>query len=552
MKIKKITPFLLSFLLTTGCSAVNPSSPTGQKSSNELLFSSPQRPANSGKSSQDSASSSPLTAAPSAAPPLAGAPASGGVANTAPAINIPATQPSPESSLNQDNFFKNYGVNPFVDTNQDHLSTFSIDVDTASYTWMRKSIENGYLPNKDSVRTEEYINYFDYNYPKPEKGTFSINMEMAPSLFGDKEAKLLRIGIQGKDVEIKDRKNAILTFVIDVSGSMNMENRLGLVKQSLEILLGQLRQGDKVGIVIYGTDAKVLLEPKSLDQEGEIINAIRALEPSGSTNAEAGLKLGYQIAEKYFQSGAINRVILCSDGVANVGQTGPDSILTEIKKQSESGINLSTIGFGMGNYNDTLMEQLANNGDGNYYYVDDLAESRRVFVENLTGTLQVIAKDTKIQVDFNKEVVKEYRLLGYENRDIADTDFRNDQKDAGEVGAGHSVTALYEIKLRDNADGKVAETMLRYKDVDNLNSVMEINKSFSLTEGKNNFSETSNSFQLATLVAEYAEILKQSIWAKDGSLENVFKQTQELNSELKDQKKVKEFISLLEKAKQLK
>jgi Ca-activated chloride channel family protein len=275
------------------------------------------------------------------------------------------------------------------------------------------------------------------------------------------------------------------------------------------------------------------------------LKAINNLKPEGSTNTEAGLLLGYKQAEKYFQSNSINRVILCSDGVANVGTTGPDQILEKIKKESESGITLSTIGFGMGNYNDTLMEQLANKGDGNYYYVDTLKEAERAFRENIIGTLQILAKDSKVQVKFNPEIVSEYRLIGYENRDIRDEDFKNDSVDAGDLGVGHSSTALYELKLKDNvSSGNLADISLRYKDIDNLNTVLEISKNISLENNKT-FENASDSFKLSNLVMEYAENLRKSPYIKSNYKE-IADELVKLK-EYENDSKVKELIDLVNK-----
>ncbi len=285
-----------------------------------------------------------------------------------------------------------------------------------------------------------------------------------PRLSNRDGSYIVRFGIQGYQVSEEDRKPASLTFVIDISGSMEMENRLGLVKQSLQLLVDRLRPSDTVAIVVYGSDAYVVLNPTSGEDRNRILEAIYSLHTEGATNAEAGLRLGYQLAYQAFRPGAINRVILCSDGVANVGVTGPDAILEEIRGYTETGITLTTVGFGMGNFNDVLMEQLADKGDGNYAYVDTLDEARRLFVDNLTSTLQVIAKDAKVQVDFNKEVVARYRLIGYENRAVADQDFRNDTVDAGEIGAGHHVTALYAVILNPGAQGRLATVQLRWQD----------------------------------------------------------------------------------------
>ena len=417
-------------------------------------------------------------------------------------------------------FFKHYGVNPFIDTEDDHLSTFAIDVDTASYTVARKFVQDGNVPDPDSVRVEEFVNYFDYGYEPPEEGAFEIHVEGSPSPFGGDKHWLLRIGLQGKTVSDEARKDATLIFAIDVSGSMAREDRLELVKRSLRLLVDELRPADEVGIVIYGDLGSVLLEPTDGGEKSSIMNAIDRLSPGGSTYVEDGLKMAYSMAATRVQHGRVTRVLLLSDGVGNVGRTGADSILEQIREHVDEGVTLTTVGFGMGNYNDILMEQLANDGDGAYHYVDSLTEARRVFVDNLVGTLQNIARDTKVQVEFDPEVVRSYRLLGYENRDVKDEDFRDDTVDAGEVGAGHSVTALYEIKLHEEADGSLAKVFVRYDDPDS-GEVSEIEHGFDSADLVSDFEEASAGFQLSAVVAEYAEILRDSYWAREGSLEAV-------------------------------
>ncbi|MCY4403157.1 MAG: von Willebrand factor type A domain-containing protein [Candidatus Poribacteria bacterium] len=431
--------------------------------------------------------------------------------------NVPPLNP-PNGAAYDDVFYKSHGTNPFIDTEDDNFSTFAMDVDTASYSVMRRYLRDGNLPPTAAVRVEEYINSFDYNYTPPTEEAFAVHLEGAPSRFGEgKRLQLLRIGIQGRVIPETDRKDAILTFVVDISGSMNMENRLGLVKRALTLLVDQLRPTDKVGIVVYGSNARVVLPHTGLENRDYILEAINQLRPDGSTNAEEGLRTGYILALKNSKSDCINRIILCSDGVANVGRTGPEDILKEIGNYVKEGVTLTTVGFGMGNYNDVLMEQLANKGNGSYAYVDTIKEAKRIFIENLTGTLQVIAKDAKIQVEFNPATVSRFRLLGYENRSLAHEDFRKDDVDAGEVGSGHSVTALYEIKLHENAEGKLATVFLRHEDPD-TQKVTEVNETISTDELKSTFVEASPEFQLVASVAELAEILRESYWAKQGSL----------------------------------
>ncbi len=444
-------------------------------------------------------------------------------------------------------FFKHYGVNPFIDTEDDRLSTFAMDVDTASYAVARRFIMDGYLPEPEAVRVEEFVNYFDHGYESPEEEAFAIHIEGSPSPFGGPNHLLMRVGLKGKIIPADERKDASLIFVIDVSGSMNRGDRLGLVKRSLELLVGQLRPQDKVGIVIYGSRGHVLLEPTAGSNTETIMGAINALRSEGSTNAAEGLELGYRMAEGELHPDRITRVMLLSDGVANVGDTGPDSILKLIKNQVEEGVTLSTVGFGMGNYNDILMEQLANDGNGAYAYVDTLKEAQRIFVENLTGTLQVIALDSKVQVDFNPDVVSRYRLLGYENRRVDDKDFRNDQVDAGEVGAGHSVTALYEVKLREDAQGEMAKVFIRYEDPDSRN-VTELSRAFNTDQLADSFEQSAPTFRLAAVAAELAEILRESYWAQDGSLETLTQTAEDVRQLFPEDADVVELVGLVEQA----
>jgi Ca-activated chloride channel family protein len=463
--------------------------------------------------------------------------------------NAPSTwiQPTPAPL---DNYFKDYGLNPYEDPREDHLSTFSLDVDTASYSVARRYVMDGNLPPADSVRVEEFVNYFDAGYPSPSDIAFGIYADGAPSPFQRDGSYIVRFGIQGYQVSEEDRKPASLTFVIDISGSMEMENRLGLVKQSLQILVDRLRPSDTVAIVVYGSDAYVVLNPTSGEDRNRILEAIYSLHTDGATNAEAGLRLGYQLAYQAFRPGAINRVILCSDGVANVGVTGPDAILEEIRGYTETGITLTTVGFGMGNFNDVLMEQLADKGDGNYAYIDTLDEARRLFVDNLTSTLQVIAKDAKVQVDFNKEVVSRYRLIGYENRAVADQDFRNDTVDAGEIGAGHHVTALYAVILNPGAQGRLATVQLRWQDPQSQD-VREINGNFNTWDLSPTFDSATPRYQLAVVVAQYAELLRLSPWSAGSSIGQVLQYAVHLSGMLPTDPDMSEFVTLVSRASQI-
>ena len=444
-------------------------------------------------------------------------------------------------------FFRHYGVNPFIDTEDDHLSTFAMDVDTASYTVARRFVVDGNLPDPDSVRVEEFINYFDYGYEPPSDDAFAIHMEGSSSPFGGENHWLMRVGLQGKEIANEDRKDATLIFTIDVSGSMAREDRLGLVKRSLRLLVDELRPTDEVGIVIYGSRGQVILKPTSGEDKNTIIEAIDRLQSGGSTFVEEGLELAYDMAVDQVEPGRITRVIVLSDGVGNVGNTSADSILREVRSQVDRGVTLTTVGFGMDNYNDVLMEQLANDGNGSYHYVDDISEAQRIFVENLTGTLQTIAKDSKVQVDFNPEVVSRYRLLGYENRRVDDQDFRDDTVDAGEVGAGHSVTALYELKLHDSATGNVATIFVRYEDSDS-GQIVETSQTLQRANLVSRFDDASTSFQLAAVVAEFAEILRKSYWAQEGSLTQVLAEARRLQDLLDKDSDVAEFSNLVDQS----
>lgn len=458
-------------------------------------------------------------------------------------------EPGAGSSEPYDMFFKQYGVNPFVDTEDDRFSTFAIDVDTGSYSICRDYLNRGHVPPTEAVRSEEFVNSFKYKYDAPKQGVFAIHMDTAPSRYGAdlKNCHILRVGLQGKVVDAAARKPAVLTFVVDVSGSMNMENRLGYVKASLRMLVKQLRRDDYVGIAVYGSNGRKLLSHTNNPET--ILEAIDLLRAEGATNAEEGIRIGYDMAAENFRKGSINRVILCSDGVANVGATGPGAILKTIEANRRKGITLSAIGFGMSNYNDTLMEQLGDKGDGHYAYVDTLDEAKKIFVDNLTGTLQVIARDVKMQVEFNPAVVKSYRLIGYENRDVADKDFRNNAVDGGEVGAGHSCTALFEIKLFENASGPIATSTVRWKhDEEDEYSEAAVEAH---TKDIRTWEQAPVNLRLAANVAEFAELLRASYWAKNGSYDPLLEDVKKLIAET-DDSAVLELATLVTKARDMK
>ncbi len=455
---------------------------------------------------------------------------------------LPAPTPYPDVT------FDDPGVNPFADPTEDHRSTFAMDVDTGSWTIARRYISDGYLPDPASVRVEEFVNAFDGGYAAPTNDTFAIHLDAGPTPFRrDPRTFLLRIGLRAADPGVEERPAAALTFVIDVSGSMELGGRLELVKRSLDILLDELRPDDTVGIVVYGTEARVVLPPTPVIEIDAIRGAIHRLHPEGSTNAEAGLRLGYQLARDALRPGAINRVVLASDGVANVGLTDADSILAEIRDRARAGIELVTVGVGMGNYNDALMEQLADGGDGFYAYVDDLSEARRIFSEELTGTLSSVALDAKVQVEFNRDSVEAYRLLGYENRAIADEDFRDDRVDAGAIGAGHQVTALYEIVLSRRPDDRIATVGLRWTDPGSGRH-HETAADVRLTRLAGAFEEMPARFRLQATVAAYAEVLRGSPWARSLTLGEVASEAGRLRDLFPGDPEVEEFIGLVNAA----
>ena len=338
--------------------------------------------------------------------------------------------------------------NPFFRVLEAPLSTFSIDVDTASYSVMRRFITQGQRPPRDAVRIEELINYFDYDYPAPDGGeVLSAHIEATAAPWNEAH-RLVRIGIKGQEIEAGEQPPMNLVFLVDVSGSMGPENRLPLVQRSLKLLVNRLRPQDRVGIVVYASQVGVHLPSTPGTQAETIRQAIDQLRAQGSTNAGDGIQQAYRMAEEHFIPGGVNRVILCTDGDFNVGITDRDELTAMVEGKAKSGVFLTVLGFGMGNLKDGMLEHLSNKGNGSYAYIDTEAEARKVFVHEMTGTLVTIAQDVKIQVEFNPAHVEAYRLIGYENRKLAAEDFLDDTKDAGEIGAGHTVTALYEVVPR--------------------------------------------------------------------------------------------------------
>jgi Ca-activated chloride channel family protein len=472
-------------------------------------------------------------------------------APTAPPYRAPTTAPTaaPTAAPYPGATFQNPGVNPSVDPARDNESTFGLDVDTASYTVARAYINGGNLPDPASVRVEEYVNFFDQGYAAPESDTFAIYSDGGPSPLLSEDEVLLRIGIKAHDVARRERPDAALTFVIDVSGSMARDGRLELVKHALALLVGKLRASDSVAIVVFGTDARVALRPTSAGDDSTILAVIESFQPGGSTNAEAGLRLGYEMARNHFREGGINRVVLASDGVANVGLTDAESILRQIRNDAQAGIQLVTVGVGFGNYNDTLLEQLADQGDGFYAYVDTIDEAERLFVEDLTGTLQSVALDARVQVEFDPGVVETYRLIGFENRAINDNQFRDPNVKAGAIGAGHSVTALYALRLsRGSSDrDRIATISLRWVDPDS-NRASEVARDVQVSDLASSFRATAPEFQLDALVSATAERFRHSNFGKEYDLDDIVSVANDESTNLPHTGDVREFLDLLQAA----
>ena len=455
-------------------------------------------------------------------------------------------------------YHQHYGVNPFVATDEDALSTFAIEVDDASWTVARRYLTDGNLPPAEAIRLEEIVNRLDPGLDHTGGDDFSLHADGLPSRFGE-GYYLLRVGVRARDIAAAERRPAHLVFVIDISGSMNRENRLALVKKALRVLVDELQAGDRVGLVVYGSNAQVVLEPTGIENRETILRAIDGLHSGGSTNAEAGLRLAYAMAREHAARGAINRLILCSDGVANVGHTGSESILESVRQEADQGTSLTTIGFGMGNYNDVLMEQLANQGDGTYHYVQWIEDAERVFRHNLTGTLQTVGAEVKTQVEFDPEAVVRWRLLGYENRDVADEDFRNDTIDAGEIGAGHTAVALYELKLTDAATSDLERG--KHRDLgtlrlrwakpryhDHAGEVTEIDRQLTTSNFSTTWDQAAPRLRAAAVAAEFAEVLRESYWARGSNLADLIPPITHLVSELAADQDIIELSQMIHRA----
>lgn len=453
--------------------------------------------------------------------------------------------------------FKQYPVNGWEMTQADNQSTFAIDTDAASYHLSARYIRNGYLPPRGAVRMEEFINAFDYNYARTNDQTFTINVDAAPNPFArsGEQTVLLKIGVQGKVIGREGRKPAHIVYVVDNSGSMDRKDRLPLAKQAIVGLNGNLMADDNVSLVTYGERAQVQVENTAAHNAEKVNERVNSIQTAGSTNLIDGIVAGYQVAARHYQPDRFNRVILISDGAANVGEDDAKAILSKVDEYRRQGIQLTTAGVGLGGYNDELLEQLANNGDGNYLFLDSAEQVEKQFVRNMDANLQTIARDAKIQVAFDPARVRRYRLIGYENRDIADRDFRNDSVDAGEVGSGQSATALYELEL--NGDVRagaelpaIGTVYVRYRNPD-THEVQEINRRIGNEVVREMPVSSRPRFYLAAAVAQFAEQLRDSPHASHADLNDVLRITDQVSRELPLDPQIKELRDLIREARNL-
>lgn len=430
--------------------------------------------------------------------------------------------------------------NGFKDVKHNPLSTFSVDVDKASYANVRRFINMGQMPPVDAVRIEEMVNYFNYDYPQPDgKHPFSVTTELSVCPWNSQH-QLLHIGLQGKNIDKSNLPPSNIVFLVDVSGSMSAQNKLPLLKSAFRLLVNELRPEDRVAMVVYAGAAGEVLESTPGNEKSKILASLDKLQAGGSTAGGAGIQLAYKIAEKNFIEGGNNRIILATDGDFNVGQSSDSEMERMVEKKREMGVFITVLGFGMGNYKDNKMEIIADKGNGNYAYIDNIQEANKVFVSEFGGTLFTIAKDVKFQIEFNPARVKGYRLVGYENRLLNDEDFNDDTKDAGEIGAGHTVTALYEI-IPAGADDEVVDIdPLKYQEnrdkvkLDNSEELMTVKLRYKQPDGDksilyelpvkgklNKFDKASENLRFAAAVAEYGMILRSSKYLEEGSVDEV-------------------------------
>ncbi len=457
--------------------------------------------------------------------------------------------------------FKAMGVNPFVAVAEQAFSTFSIDVDTASYTLARNTMLGGHLPPPEAVRTEEFVNFFDYAYDPPAGNTFRVAAEIAPSRFG-RGLHLLKLGVKGRRLGREEQRQASLTFLVDSSGSMNQPDRLGLVRTALDLLLDELADTDQVAIIQFDNRARLVLEHTPVAQRAKIRKALGAIQCGGGTNLEAGLLQAYAQAAKAFVSHGENRILLMSDGVVNLGETAADGIVQRIEANRQQGLYLSVFGFGMGIYDDNMLKTLASKGNGAYAFIDSEPEARRVFVDDLSSTLNTIAEDVKIQIEFNPRRVNRYRQLGYESRQLTREQFRDDTVDAGEVGSGQSVTALYEMdlaganhpvpypaqaRIAPNADNWLAIARVRYRRVDN-GRIEEIEQRIHERDVLRAFDAANPRFRLAAGVAAFAEILRGSPFVQGLTFDEVAAVLRPVALELHLDARIRELTQMVETA----
>lgn len=449
----------------------------------------------------------------------------------------------PEFDQTEGNVFRDYRIRDFVATSRDPLSTFALDVDTGSYSITRTWLNSGIVPPPESVRVEEYVNSFDYDYSAPSDG-LTVVADGGPSPFDDNNI-ILRLGVSAEHVRNSRRPDASLTFLIDTSGSMDRSDRIVVVKEALETLVLELDRGDTVSIVTFSNGARVLLEPTSVSDEDVIIDAIRSIRPDGSTNLEAGLVTAYDLADEAYDRDGINRVVLASDGVANVGISDPDGLAKLIRDDADRGIQLVTLGVGMGNTSDAVMETLADRGDGFYAYANTVEEAEKIFTDDLVSTLLTVAIDGKIQVEFDPDTVARYRLIGYENRAVLDDDFRNDDVDAGELGAGHQATALYELELQPGvrSSDAIGDTMLRWEDPE-TGEVIEGRLEVGASVISESWSNTSEDFKLAVVAATFAEVMRNSPFASDIELSQIAAEAEALRGRGGDIDELAELIRI--------
>ncbi len=436
------------------------------------------------------------------------------------------------------------GINPFVAAAEQPFSTFSIDVDTASYSLARRYLLEGQLPPPESVRTEEFVNYFEYDYAPPKGATFAVHTDCGPSRFG-RGLSLLKIGVKGRRLGREEQKKAVLTLLIDTSGSMATPDRMGLLQDALTEMVERLDPADKIAIVQYDSQPRLLLEHTPVSEKRKILDTIQNLRTSGSTALAAGMRLAYATAARGFDSAAANRVLLLSDGMANLGTTSAEEILKSVADYRRQGISLSVFGFGSGSYNDAMLETLADKGDGVYAFIDSPAEGRRVLADELSAAINMIARDVKIQVEFNPQRVKKYRQLGYENRQLKKEQFRDDRVDAGEIGSGQSVTALYELELQGDPRAPLGVVRIRCRNA-LTGLIEEIEQPIMPPDSAASFAGMDARFRLAAAAAHFAEILRGSPYAAGSQFEDVARVLRPVALELNLDQRIQELLRLAE------